>query len=310
MRAKSLLLTAPKRLEWIETDLPDPGANELLVETLSGAISVGTELPHFLGKSRGVAPTYPAMTGYENLAHVLACGASIERLMTGDRIVSFYGHRTHALIPEDKAIRVPEHVSDELAILSILSCDVAKGVRKVMPQPKHRVLITGAGTIGLLTLWTLRRYGVERVDVIEPQANRRQLASRFGAANVFSADGPDLIDDEYSFGFECSSRDVAFATLQRSMRHDGMICVLADGNLEPLTLTPDFHQKELRVVGSSDGWDYHAHARWFFEQAAGDESLLKQLFQWTVTAGDLPDTFRRLATATPRPIKVFVRYGA
>lgn len=309
MRTKSLLLTAPERLEWIESDLPEPGANELLVETLAGAISIGTELPHYLGKSRGIVPVYPAMTGYENVARILACGASVDRLNPGERIVSFYGHRTHALVPEEKAFHVPEHVSDELAILSILSCDVAKGVRKLMPRPQDRVLVTGAGTIGLLTLWTLRQYGPEHVDVIEPQANRRQLASRFGAVDVFSSDCPGLIGDNYHFGFECSSRDAAFAALQRSMRHDGSICVLADGNLEPLLLTPDFHHKELHVVGSSDGWDYHAHARWFFKKAPGDESLLKELFQWTVTADDLPDTFGRLAASKSRPIKVFVRYS-
>ncbi len=308
MLTRSLLLTAPERLEWTTSELPEPKPHELLVETLSGAISIGTELPLYAGMSRGHTPDYPLMTGYESVARVLASGESVEQLVPGDRIVSFYGHRRHAIIQAEKAIPIPLGINDELALLSILSCDVAKGVRKLMPQRSDPVLITGAGLIGLLTLWTLCQYGVETVDVIEPRAARRELAHRFGARTVFKSDQASEIGAEYAYGFECSSRDAAFGQLQRSMHHDGTICILADGNLEPLTLLPDFHQKELTVVGSSDGWDYHQHARWFFERARGQEELLTSLFQWHVSAGQLVETFQRLAHGNERPIKVFVRY--
>ena len=120
--------------------------------------------------------------------------------------------------------------------------------------------MTGAGVIGLLTVWTLAKLGVV-VDVVEPDAARRALAARLGARRAVV--GPDQLDDAYALGLECSSRDAAFELLQARMAHDGRLCVLSDGNLEPLTLTPHFHARELSVVGSSDGWDYHAHAAWF-----------------------------------------------
>jgi alcohol dehydrogenase len=308
MRAKSMMLIGPQRLAWIEEELPEPGPRQILVETLAGAISIGTELPHYLGRSRGHALTYPAMTGYESVARVLACGPAVDNFTPGERVVSFYGHRTHAVVPVEKAIRVPSDVSDELAILSILSCDVAKGVRKLAPRDDDAVLITGGGTIGLLTLWTLRAYDVGAVDLVEPLEERRTLARRFGARRVFAGHESSGIESNYTFGFECSSRDAAFALLQRSLRQDGSICVLSDGNLEPLTLIPEFHRKELRIVGSSDGWDYHEHARWFFERAAGEAELLTRLFQWHVTSNELIETFQRLTHGLERPIKVFVRY--
>jgi alcohol dehydrogenase len=308
VKAKSLLLRAPERLAWVPEELPDPGPGQVLVETVAGGVSIGTELPHYLGNSRGLAPDYPAMTGYECVARVLKCGAEAAELSPGDRIVSFYGHRTHALVRAERAIPVPPEVSDELAVLSILSCDVAKGVRKLTPKSSDPVLVTGAGTIGLLTLWTLRQYGVDEVDVVEPLPDRQALAHRFGATHIYAGNEIDDIERGYAYGFECSSRDAAFSLLQRSMRKDGMICILADGNLEPLTLTPDFHRKELEVVGSSDGWDYHQHARWFFERTRDQADLLTLLFQWRVSADELIDTFRRLAEGPERPVKVFVRY--
>jgi len=312
MRAQSLLLVGPEQLRWTATDLAEPAPDEILVETLAGAISIGTEIPHYLGQSRGIAKKYPSMTGYESVAKVLASGVGVTTVQPGDRIFSFYGHRTHAIIPATKAIPVPDDIDDDIALLAILSCDVAKGIRKLVPSPDSPVLITGAGTIGLLTLWVLLCHGVRHVDVCEPHANRRELASRFGARAVFAPDGQDRITGNYAYGFECSSRDAAFGLLQRALRPDGTICVLADGNLEPLTLLPEFHQNELHVVGSSDGWDYQAHARWFFAQlrdpTSDQSALLRQLFEWRIEASELPETFARLAHATNRPIKVFARY--
>ena len=39
-------------LRWVTQDLPPLGPRDLLIETRSGAISLGTELPHYLGTSR------------------------------------------------------------------------------------------------------------------------------------------------------------------------------------------------------------------------------------------------------------------
>ena len=219
LQARSLLLTAPQQLTWITEELPEPGTEQLLVETLAGAISIGTELPHYLGTARGIDVNYPAMTGYENVARVLSCGENVAHVTPGDRAVATYGHRTHALIDARKAIPVPDQISDEIAILSILSCDVAKGVRKLMPQPDDRVLVTGGGTIGLLTVWTLRQYGVRTVDLIEPREERRELGRTFGANEVFTGDRSEKIRPEYAFGFECSSRDAAFAAVAAVRAH-------------------------------------------------------------------------------------------
>lgn len=310
MRARSLLLSAPGQLEWVDEELEGPRERELLVETMAGAISIGTEVPHVLGTARGISHEYPVMTGYENVARVLSCGPNVTGFVTGDRIVSSYGHRTHALVPAEKAIPVPTGISDDIALLSILSCDVAKGVRKLKPQPTDAVLVTGGGTIGLLAVWTLRQYGVEHVDLVEPREDRREFAHRLGARQVFAGNAAQqLHETAYSFGVECSSHDAAFALLQRSVRQDGSICVLADGNLEPLTLTPDFHRKELRVVGSSDGWDYQAHARWFFARPSDQLEPLRDLFQWRIGESELIDTFNCIAHGGERPIKVFVRYS-
>ena len=87
----------------------------------------------------------------------------------------------------------------------------------------------------------------------------------------------------------------------------GRVCILADGNLESLTLSPHFHERELSVVGSSDGLDYHGHARWFYGLPGLAE--LTGLFDLEVTADELPEVFVKLARGDIRPVKVLVHYS-
>jgi alcohol dehydrogenase len=57
------------------------------------------------------------MTGYESAGVVIDCGSNVQRFQVGDRVISFYGHRTHAIISEAKEISVPDDVSDAVGWL-------------------------------------------------------------------------------------------------------------------------------------------------------------------------------------------------
>ena len=146
--SRSLQLLAPGQLAWVPETLPPLGPHDLLLETQTRAISIGTELPHYRGNSRGASPPqYPQMTGYENVAIVRARGAAIVFPPRGGRVVATYGHRSQAVVPRGKVIAVPDDLSDAAAILLILSGDVATGIKKLDRIVSEPVLITGAGTI-------------------------------------------------------------------------------------------------------------------------------------------------------------------
>lgn len=306
--SRALLLVAPRTLAWHAAALPPIGSDQVLLRTIAGAVSVGSELPLYRSDHRGSAPiSYPRMTGYESLALIEACGSDVRDLSVGDRVVAFYGHRTHAVVGSDRVIRVPTDISDQTALLAILSCDAAKGIAKLAIGSDQRVLISGAGTIGCLTLFNLKSRGIAHVDLIEPIASRRDYALRLGAHAAF--DPTDQIADTYDAAIECSSRNAAFAQLQRSLTHGGRICVLADGNSEPLVLLPEFHERELLVVGSSDGLDYQHYAAWFFDLIRQHAPPLDQMYELHITADRLPQVFDQMMRASVPPRKVFVRYN-
>ncbi|MCK2157117.1 zinc-binding alcohol dehydrogenase [Exiguobacterium sp. 17-1] len=303
MDQERLQVTAARSVTWTRHHLPPVQAHELLVRTIAGAISIGAELPQVRGDDpTDLAPVYPKETGYESYATVIAVGNQVTRFQVGDRLLAFYGHQDIALVEEAKAIPVPDGVSPKLALLNILSCDAAKGVRKLAPKPTDSVLVTGMGVIGLLTVFYLRHYyHVDRIVVSDPDPIRTSLSLSLGAHASYSD-----TDETFTHALECSARQDAFALLQEKLSPHGQLCILSDGNHETLSLTPAFYEKELRLVGSSDGWDYQEHAVWFFKTAP-HVPLLEQLFEQTVSAQDLVGCFERLLTDTT-PLKVFVKY--
>jgi alcohol dehydrogenase len=307
--AQSLYLTSQRQLQWITEELPPLKAHQLLVRTTTGTISIGSELPLYSGTARTSHPIeYPLMTGYESVGVVMACGPQVQKVHPGDRVVSFYGHRTHAIVSEADVIVVPDDIADPLALLVILTCDAASGVRKLGPMPEKAALITGAGAMGLLTLFILKAYGITHIDIVEPRQERHALAYQLGARIVFFPQDLAVADEKYAVAFECSSKNRAFALLQGQMQRNGRICMIADGNIEPLTLTPAFHERELRVVSTSNGWDYQEHAAWYFPTVRQKPTRLELLFEQEIARSELIATFERLANSSSRPVKVLVHY--
>ncbi|MEW4236245.1 zinc-binding dehydrogenase [Bacillus thuringiensis] len=307
MEQNKLVLEGPKRLKWETCKIKSIQDEEIIIKTIAGAISIGAELPQY--KESDVSdtnPMYPRKTGYESYGEVIQVGNKVTNLNVGDKVVSFYGHNTIGIVKGDKVIRVPSYIKSKVALLSILSCDAAKGVLKLDPRQDEKVLITGMGAIGLLACYFLKYYvGVEHVDVVEPNKNRRDFAKKFGAKNIY--DSEEKIIETYNYGFECSAKNSGFHTLQKTLKTNGEICILSDGNIEELTLTANFYQKELQIIGSSDGSDYQKHADWFFEEI-GKTPFIEEIFQHEIHYTSLIECFDELSLGIIKPLKVYVSY--
>ncbi|MEI4802494.1 hypothetical protein ACIGHG_19255 [Bacillus sp. NPDC077411] len=77
---------------------------------------------------------------------------------------------------------------------------------------------------------------------------------------------------------------------------------------EEFYLTSEFYEKELRIVGSSDGLDYKRHANWFL-QYVKHTRFISQLFEHEITHRELIHCFQELSEEKIKPIKVLVKYG-
>ncbi|EDL64527.1 zinc-dependent alcohol dehydrogenase [Bacillus sp. SG-1] len=308
MIQQSLELTGKQKLEWRRHKLGPLQKDEVLIQTIAGAISIGAALPEYDETDvTDPIPEYPRKAGYESYGKVIEVGQEVTDVKIGDYVLAFYGHKKLGIEKAHKVVRVPKAIDSSYALLNILSCDAAKGVLKLNPQPASRVLIIGAGTMGLLTVHFLKNYmKVEQVDILEPDFSRGGFAESFGATNVYNK-AEQVPDGLYDYGLECSASIEGFHVLLKSMKKHGDICILSDGNKDLFYLNEDFYEKELRIVGSSDGWDYRKHSEWFFQQL--DEApYLNKIFDYTISSDQLIECYANLSDGNLKPLKVLVKY--
>ncbi|GAA5514018.1 L-threonine 3-dehydrogenase [Deinococcus carri] len=295
LRVRRLMLTAPRTFAWEEVALSPPAPGQVRVRTRLSAVSVGSELSVVEGWLPG--GSFPVRPGYQTLGVVESVGEGVV-LAPGTRVVTTLGHAGGGLHPVGEVLPVPDFVPGRVALAAILGEETHKGIRRVAPRPGERVLVAGAGLLGLLTVFNLTCRGVRDVTVLEPDPERRDLARAFGAAGAVAPGA--LPHDAFDVGFECSASPEGFAELLGHLRPGGRACVLSDGNWGALGLPPAFHTRELTVLASSDGEDYAAYARWLWDHP---DPVLARLFARTVTPDDLPAAFGRLVT-WPRPVSL------
>lgn len=309
MKQNSLVLYGKKELEWAQKEIPPLEKDEILVKTIAGAVSIGTELPQYMETDKTEDTThYPKETGYESYGEIMEVGEAVETLKAGDRVIAFYGHKDYEIINSQNAIPVPKGIHHSDALLTILSCDAAKGVLKLNPSKEDKVLVTGMGTMGLLTVHFLKEYmNVSHVDVLEPNPSRGDIAQLLGVKNVFN-DVSECPKNYYNYGLECSGYKNAFNCLQKSLLKDAELCILSDGNKDIFELQSAFYEKELKIMRSSDGWDYKKHAEWYFENVMRKGFLLNELFELKIGREKLIQCFEDLSKGKVNPVKVLVEY--
>ena len=278
-------LHAPRDLRCETHDLPPLGPNDVHLRSRLGAISTGTESAWYFGTDpqldpqfrpvRFEHPVFPKVIGYEKVADVVAVGSEVTDLSVGQRVVARYGHAEEYIWPADRAIPVPDDISDEEAVFSVLMNVTSHGVRRSRLQLGEDVVITGMGPLGQLTLIAARQSGANRVIVCDMFEKRLALARSFGADDTFNPkDGniAEAIIDRYGPGaldvaFECSSSYEAVSDVMTVLRRDGRVCVISQlkgAYPKHPAFGMDFHLGQLEMISSDGGWDPHKQSRWYF----------------------------------------------
>lgn len=114
---------------------------------------------------------------------------------------SFSGsYASHVVLPEGHHVtRVPEEVADgPAAIAACAGATVMAGLGAAGSSPVggSRVLVNGAGMLGVLAIAAVRAAGAAHVHAVDPSAARRELARQAGAdsASAPSSEADELRD--------------------------------------------------------------------------------------------------------------------
>ena len=137
----------------------------------------------------------------------------------------------YVVAPADQLVGVPEHLPSRAAALTEPTAVALHAVTLSRVTPDDRVLVTGAGPVGLLVTAVLHAQGVHDITVSEPAPARRERALAVGAARSITPDSlptPSMgapVPEPYTVVFECSGNASAGEAAIDQLDFAG-VCVL------------------------------------------------------------------------------------
>lgn len=221
---RAVAVVEPGRVELVELDLPRPGPYQALVRTEVAALCNATDGKLVAGHFPGV-DRYPLILGHESAGIVAAVGDKVRNFAPGDRVIGgllfefsdprfasgWGGFCEYTLANDHDAMRAdgvadPQHgwlecyeiqrrvapeVPQREAVLLCTWREVLGAFGDFHLQADDRVLVFGAGPVGLSFVKFGRLQGLAWIGVVDPLESKRRRALQLGADAVFA---PEQVD--------------------------------------------------------------------------------------------------------------------
>jgi threonine dehydrogenase-like Zn-dependent dehydrogenase len=253
MRAGAFWTTGPGRGEIRAEALPEAGPGEALVRTLASGISRGTEALVFSGRvpsGQFEAMRAPLMDG--TFPFPVKYGYSVVGSVDGmGRVFVLHPHQDRFVAPEAMCVSVPDAVPTRRAVLAANMETALNLCWDAVPLAGERVLVIGAGVVGLLAASLLARVPAAVVTVVDVNPARQALAGRFGCAFALPEAAP--ADQELIVHASASEAGLRLA-LDRAAFEGRIIEASWYGDTAPaVPLGETFHARRLRIVATQVG---------------------------------------------------------
>ena len=206
---KSIQVTAPGRAEWVEVPDPQVGPGDVLLKIKACGICGSDAMYTQVG---GIPPRQGATPlGHEPAAEVIEVGDQVSGFAVGDHVVidtmrfqdgllgsgGAQGALTPFVVVKDarpgvQLKTIPAHVPWEVAALNEPMAVALHAVNRTAPHPGAKVVVLGAGPIGLGALLGYRRKGASHIVVVDVQPERLRKALEIGADAVIDSSKEDV----------------------------------------------------------------------------------------------------------------------
>jgi NDMA-dependent alcohol dehydrogenase len=171
----------------------------------------------------------------------------------------------YATIPEESAVRIDKSIPLESAAL--VGCAVTTGVGAAINtakvQPGSKVVVFGAGGVGLNVIQGAVIAGAAQVVAVDRQASKLEMAKEFGATHTLQLEADEdptkaikeLTDGGADYSFECVGRGAVAELAYKATCRGGKAVIVGVANssdqMKLRTMTLPVEEKEL--VGSYFG---------------------------------------------------------
>lgn len=206
---KSVHVTGPGTNAWVEVEKPVAGPRDLLLKVRACGIC-GSDA--FYTHSGGIPPRVGATPlGHEPAAEVVEVGAEVQGARVGDHVVldtmtftdgllgsgGAQGALSEYVVVRDaepgRQFRViPPEIPWEVAALNEPMAVALHAVHRTRPKAGDKVVVFGAGPIGLGALLGYRRSGASHIVVVDIVPSRLEKALQIGADAVINSAEEDV----------------------------------------------------------------------------------------------------------------------
>lgn len=206
---KAVYVTGPGTNEWVEIDRPTIGPRDVLLKMKACGICGSDAMYTQIG---GIPPRQGATPlGHEPAAEVAEVGSEVEGLAVGDHVVIDTMAFTDGLlgsggaqgglseyvvvrdaVPGRQLKVIPKDIPWEVAALNEPMAVALHAVNRTEPMPGDKVVIFGAGPIGLGALLGYRRRGAGHIVVVDIIPSRLEKALQIGADAVINSAEEDV----------------------------------------------------------------------------------------------------------------------
>jgi threonine dehydrogenase-like Zn-dependent dehydrogenase len=267
---KAMVLTGREQMELVERALPVPEDHEVAVKVAAVAICLTDAMMWHSGHSDLLIPRvlgHEICCSFDEAPGKLfavwpgkACGtcdqcrSGQENLCPEMQITGFHrdgGFAEQLIVPRSSLLEVPKGISSSLAALAEpLACAV-HGIKQSCIRRADRVLICGAGTLGILLALSAVNRGAS-VAVTDPDAGKLSKSAAFRSRYAI-----EVHEDSTSGGFDIVlNATTSVETLAAGIRHlepAGRFCLfsaLGEMPESPASIFNELHYRELELVGS------------------------------------------------------------
>jgi L-iditol 2-dehydrogenase len=339
---KAFVLYQPHDLRLEERPIPTIGDDEVLVRVRRVGVC-GSDVHYWdRGRIGPIVVTGPTILGHECAGEVVEIGQHVTHLRLGDRVAlepgvpcgecEFCRAGRYNLCPDvvffatppvDGAFceyvahpagfcyRLPDEVSlEEGAMCEPLSVGI-HAVRRADIGLGDAVLITGAGTIGLVTLMAARAAGATTTIITDVQPNRLVLARELGAtvtADVSSDDAVALAHEltegrGVDAAIECTGVSAAMLTGLKSVKRGGTLVWVGMTDDEYTIPAVMAIRRELDIRGI---FRYHHTYPPAIDLIATNRVAVARLITHRFPLDDLPEAMEIAHTGRDGAVKVMI----